>query len=352
MLKRNSEQLSMVNSLTKNIVDQEPHDIKYFKSLEPIKVSEVYDTYWRFAQKRQEVFFNKLHRARYPWTDDIIIQKFKFTNVYRASDRVSQYLIKNIIYSGPKDIVNVVFRILLFKIFNKIETWELLEKNFGEITYQDYNYKQFNKILTEAINSNKRIYSAAYIMPPVRLDSSLKKKHSNHLKILELMMEDKIYEKVANTKIFKDVYDILIGYPLIGQFLAYQFSIDINYSEVINFSENDFVIPGPGALNGIKKCFISTGGLSTNDIIKFMKDRQFYEFERLGLDFRTLWGRPLTLIDCQNLFCEVDKYSRIAHPDIKGKDNRKKIKQMYKPNGKDITSYWFPPKWRINADTL
>ena len=30
------------------------------------------------------------------------------------------------------------------------------------------------------------------------------------------------------------------------------------------------------------------------------------------VEFRDLWGRPLQLIGCQNLFCEVDKYARVA----------------------------------------
>ena len=63
----------------------------------------------------------------------------------------------------------------------------------------------------------------------------------------------------------------------------------------------EFVVPGPGARDGISKCFNDLGGLSEVEIIKLMADRQESEFERLGLEFRSLWGRPLQLIDCQNL---------------------------------------------------
>ena len=117
---------------------------------------------------------------------------------------------------------------------------------------------------------------------------------------------------------------------------------------MINFSENAFVIPGPGALSGISKCFLDTGGLSEIEIIKFMEERQELEFDRLGLDFKSLWGRRLTLVDCQNIFCEVDKYSRVAHPTSPGKYNRKKIKQIYKPSAMGKISYWYPPKWKLN----
>jgi hypothetical protein len=149
-------------------------------------------------------------------------------------------------------------------------------------------------------------------------------------------------------KNMQQVFDILIGFPGLGDFLAYQLLIDINYSPILNFSESDFVVAGPGAKGGISKCFCDTGGLSNMEIIKVMMDRQEAEFERLGLSFKSLWGRRLQLIDCQNLFCEVDKYARIKHPEIKGKSERKKIKQIYKANSERI-GFWFPPKWGLNS---
>jgi hypothetical protein len=111
----------------------------------------------------------------------------------------------------------------------------------------------------------------------------------------------------------------------------------------------EFVVPGPGALDGIRKCFSSLGGFSETDIIKLMADTQAREFEEYGLEFKDLWGRPLQLVDCQNIFCEVDKYSRVAHPLINGISGRKRIKQELKPNPKKV-EYWFPPKWGINEN--
>jgi hypothetical protein len=145
----------------------------------------------------------------------------------------------------------------------------------------------------------------------------------------------------------QDAFEILKGFPSLGDFLAYQLLIDINYSPILNFSESEFVVPGPGAKGGISKCFLDTAGLTNVEIIKLMTDRQEQEFERLGLSFKTLWGRRLQLIDCQNIFCEVDKYARVKHPDIKGNSDRVKIKQMFRENSKPI-DYWFPPKWGIN----
>jgi hypothetical protein len=60
-----------------------------------------------------------------------------------------------------------------------------------------------------------------------------------------------------------------------------------------------------------------------------------------------LWGRRLQLIDCQNLFYEVDKYARIAHPDIAGISGQTNIKQNYRQDTAPATA-WFPPKWELN----
>src|SRR5688500_10433153 len=92
------------------------------RSLRP---SKVYDTFWRFAAERQAIFFRRLRGQPYPWTNDPILARHRFTNAYRASDRTSQYLIQRVIYRNdlPSSANEVVFRILLFKLFNSIRTW-------------------------------------------------------------------------------------------------------------------------------------------------------------------------------------------------------------------------------------
>ncbi|MCB9475165.1 MAG: hypothetical protein H6678_15290 [Candidatus Delongbacteria bacterium] len=58
-----------------------------------------------------------------PWTKGQILSGHRFTNTYRASDRVSQYLIRRVNYEGWQKPEGVFFRTILFKLFNKIETW-------------------------------------------------------------------------------------------------------------------------------------------------------------------------------------------------------------------------------------
>jgi hypothetical protein len=309
--------------------------------------SYVYNTYWKFAAERQNIYYNRLYDQEYPWTDDAIINKYKFTNAYRASDRVSQYLIKNVIYKGDQSPEEVFFRIILFKIFNKIATWELIEKQLGTVRYSEYNFERYEKILLNVIRSGKAIYSGAYIMASGKSFFGYDIKFKNHLRLIELLMKDEVPKRIIGLKKMEDVYNLLKSYPSIGNFLAYQYTIDINYSNLTSFDEMEFVVPGPGAKDGISKCFIDRGDFSESEIIKYVTENQENEFFKRGIDFKTLWGRPLQLIDCQNLFCEVDKYSRLAHPEINGNSKRKRIKQQFSYNPKKI-EYWYPPKWGLN----
>jgi NTP pyrophosphatase (non-canonical NTP hydrolase) len=313
-----------------------------------LKVTPVFDTYWRFAAERQRIFFNRFEGRPAPWTYDPVLRAHKFTNAYRASDRVSQYLIRRVIYRDdlPGGPTEVVFRTLLFKLFNRIETWELLEETVGPLTWEGYSFKRYDQILTDAMTRGAKVYSAAYIMPSA---GSLghEKKHRNHLALIERMIKGNLPARLAGAGSMAAGFDLIRTYPTIGDFLAYQYVTDVNYSTVTGFTEAEFVVPGPGAVDGIRKCFRDTAGLSDADVIRFMADRQEAEFERLGLDFQSLWGRRLQLIDCQNLFCEVDKYARVAHPDIGGASGRTRIKQRFRPNHEPI-DYWYPPKWGIN----
>ncbi len=62
---------------------------------------------------------------------------------------------------------------------------------------------------------------------------------------------------------------------------------------MLDFNEDEFVVAGPGALDGISKCFSSTGGLSPEELIRWVTDRQEESLARQGLDFPGLFSRRL-----------------------------------------------------------
>jgi hypothetical protein len=303
-----------------------------------------FESYWHLAAERQRIFFRRLRQEPPPWTEDPILSSHRFTNAYRASDRVSQFLINRVIYGFPANERSTVLRVLLFKVFNRIETWEYLEEHAGPVLDDNFDASRLGEMLDSRLSLGERLYSPAYIMPSPKLGSP--RKHVNHLRLLETMLRDGTIDRLVCAASLQELYSILAGVHSFGKFLAFQFAIDLNYSSLYAFSEMDFVVAGPGARDGIAKCFINAGDVGPEELIRAVTESAEELLSEVGISFESLWGRPLQLIDCQNLFCEVDKYSRVAHPELQGRSLRTRIKRKYVPTAEPVT-VGYPPYWRL-----
>lgn len=312
-----------------------------------MRPTKVFDSYWRFAAERQAIFFRRLQGRSDCWTSDPILQTYRFTNAYRAADRVSQYLIQEVQYGLGRSQypMEIFFRTILFKIFNKIETWDTLECAIGPITWEGVDLQKLSDTLDNLFSRGTRIYSSAYIMPSPPFGHA--RKHANHLALLTQMMNDRVPDRVAQIGSLRAAYEILSRYSGIGPFLAFQYAIDLNYSTLMMSDKSEFVVAGPGALDGISKCFSDFEDYSAEYAINWTVDNQDAEFDRLGLQFETLFGRRLQPVDCQNLFCEISKYSRVSHPDVVGVANRHKIKRSYVADPRPLPPLAFPPRWHL-----
>jgi len=314
---------------------------------EPKPREGVYDLYWNFAHKRQSAFRKRLGGGARPWSDDPVIREYKFCNVYRATDRVSQYLIRQIAYSAdncpPAD---RLFRLVAFRFFSRIETWEGLHAILGrQPLIADLSDGSLVRALDTISKAGGPLYTGAFILCAAN-PYGKSRKYENHAELFRHMFVlHRIANDILEAQCLGQVFRLLRAYPLMGDFMSYQVAIDLNYSSLVNFSENDFTCPGPGAVRGLKKVFEHLGEYSPSDAIKWMVDQQDEEFRRLGHEFPGLWGRNLHAIDCQGLFCEVDKYCRVAAPELLS--GRKRIKAKFNPLPQ-LPELFLPPKWNLN----
>lgn len=312
----------------------------------PTPRSGAYELYWTFASRRQAAYERRLSAAAWPWTDDRILQKYKFCNVFRAADRVSQYMIRDVAYateaSEPDD---RIFQIVAFRTFSNIATWRGLRAELeGPPTIGDLRSGAFETALERIKRANGGLYTGAFILCANKA-FGFDLKHQNHVALFKKMfVQDGLGRSLRTANSLEQMVSLLQGFPLMGPFMAYQTAVDLNYADMFSFDENEYTQAGPGALRGLKKAFVDLGDFSPSDAIKWMVERQDREFARLGLPFEGLFGRKLHAIDCQGLFCELDKYCREAAPELLS--NRSRIKARFTASEEPLDLF-FPPKWKL-----
>jgi hypothetical protein len=315
-------------------------------------VTEVFITLWYFASERFGIYEKRLRRAPWPWTDNSILLENKFTNTFRATDRVSQYLIRHVIYEsgGSMEDDEVIYRVVLYKLFNTIGAWEALKAEVGIPSLHTFVRETSAEILTRARSRGVKIWSRAYTQRPQTGEDHYPTKHERYLAVLERMVRDRVWDRLKAAGSYAEAYDVLRGCsPLFGPFTAMQILTDINYSPALNFDENDFIMPGPGCLDGMQKCFgFRPDPDLAAEIIHGCVAEQEGMFAEVGLAPVRLFGRRLTAIDIQNLFCETDKYSRIAYPQYNL--DRTDIKKFHLTG--PLPAPYFPPKWGLEVGKL
>ena len=185
---------------------------------EKYPLSDVFRVFFPFVAERHSIFRKRLAGLPQPWTDDPIMEQFPFTNVFRVLDRNSQYILRNVIRKGSQALNEMFFRVLLFRTFNKIETWELLDRKLGPLTWKSFSVKKYEEVLSRVYTA---LYNPAYIIPSPKLGHE--KNYQNHLRMIEIMMAvDRLPTELAKLKHLKDVHGRIRMYWSMGDFMAMQ----------------------------------------------------------------------------------------------------------------------------------
>ncbi|MGH7869549.1 MAG: nucleotide kinase domain-containing protein, partial [Candidatus Dormibacteraceae bacterium] len=199
----------------------------------PVPRRSIYDIYWNFAFKRHAAFEHRVAGMPFPWTEDPILQEYKFCNVYRAAYRVSQYMIRDVCFHQadckPED---RIFQIVAFRTFSKIDTWLAVRDFLGHYpTLGDLMDEGFRKALDHARQENGGLYTGAFILCATNAYGQ-SAKHLNHVELFRHMfLQNSLSDRILAASSLHQVYELLHEYPLMGDFISYQTAIDLNYSD-------------------------------------------------------------------------------------------------------------------------
>lgn len=225
LLRRNGSALRPISASRTRLERGKKVKLRVAIDGETYQASEVFETFFWFVCERHLVLQRRLSGEAAPWTEDSILASHPFVNVFRVFDRNTQFILKEVIGMGrAHSLRDGFFRVLLFRTFNKVETWQYLQRKLGPLMADNFDVVKYDRLLTRAMDSGMSLYNAAYIMPAPTL--GYVRNHSNHLRLIDTMMSLKAYDKLKKMEHLKDAHGYITLFPSMGEFMAMQYVHD------------------------------------------------------------------------------------------------------------------------------
>jgi alpha-glutamyl/putrescinyl thymine pyrophosphorylase clade 1 len=130
------------------------------------------------------------------------------------------------------------------------------------------------------------------------------------LRVVQIMIEQGIPAKAAAAASLDEIAALLQSFPRIGDFKAGQFALDLNYGPHLRLPVGNFVIAGPGARNGIDRCFAAHGKRYDAVIRLVRRYQDVCSLAAVSEPVPRLHDRAPAPMTVQNWSCEISKYLR------------------------------------------
>jgi hypothetical protein len=242
--------------------------------------------------QREGILQQKNAGAPKPWTNDPILQQFRFCNVHREDDKVTIWIRDK--WREPfKDHPNIYIAMILARLLNWPET--LAELGFPK----KWDYGRYLKVLQNRKMRGDRLHTGAYMVtaggrPIPKEEAILDMVHGFHRSAYR--------PKVGDTLLYTWQALQSQGVSGMGSFLAAQIVADLKFVPLLKFASDwwTFCAPGPGSQIGLNH----TLGLPLT------KQWGRQEFEDHVNALREQLIFKLSAQDAQNCLCEFSKYKR------------------------------------------
>lgn len=266
---------------------------------------------WDFIAERHRIFIRRQEGQPAPWTDDPILQRYRFCNVYRELDRGTKWYLTNLVIPNEPilDFVDLLWRTIVYRLVNSISIFEQLGGVAG--------YQHWRDMITEMLRRQMKLHSYAYQTLPrpagaipraQRLEFVLTRLDSNIKGLTWEILHAQTLEEVSQH--LKSQYGI-------GPFVAMQVYRDLILAQLLPFPQEDWVEVGPGAawtlirmygVGATKGTFLGVNSpgkqeLWQGKIEKLCEGQQ--EFAS------NLYHRAFTPCDIEHCLCEAGKYQKI-----------------------------------------
>ena len=197
---------------------------------------------WNWINERHAIHVRRLRGDPWPWTDDLVLRNWSFTNVFRELDRGTVALRKMCgRWSGP----DLLFNIIWYRAFNRAELAEVI----GFV--QDFD--RLERRLRELKADGVKLWTGAHMTWG---GDGIRDRLDIHIAALRHAWEDRheAFRQIHEGNSIRRAFEVVQRYECVGPFIAYEIATDLRMTSI--HSANDALTwanVGPGAAKGLRE---------------------------------------------------------------------------------------------------
>lgn len=275
--------------------------------------------FYAYLMERERIRLAKVENKPWPWTQDKILQEYKFTNVRREHDRTSQEFRRFYTQHFKAASEEILLNCTIARYFGTSEFLLTL----GWQT--EFNAARIKKLATQRLAANERVFTGAYVITnqgisapkqEVVVDYFLKDVWAARKEILKVVADTGSWEKTLHR------LQQVQGFGGSG-FMAKEVTLDTMYfhkfwpitkgrGASVPRDYDTWTPIGPGAQRGLVRVYEDTSPREEPALGKKYGLRDLLAIHALQDTYKwpLAWGK-LSPTDIQFGLCEFDKYRRV-----------------------------------------
>lgn len=289
------------------------------------------EQFFEFAHKRHTIYLRRKAEEPWPWSNDEILNRYRFTNVYRELDATTIWFrkwVREPLRSKPE----VLLATVLFRWINRSITGEAIFRQIMEDGKTPWQTLLETEDIPSALNKMRDsivtmlgrgpYMTGAYVIKSpdgydkltgvlknvewfMTTPKSFRDEMMNWQQVAEVLLSENVSLRVA--------WDWVREHRFLGDFMAYEVVSDLRHTDMLCRAPDimTWANPGPGAMRGLNRLHG-----------RYMKAHRTHRAEYI-LEMRTLldmanagaWPNneeypPLEMREIEHTLCEFDKYER------------------------------------------
>lgn len=268
-----------------------------------------------FINERHHIYLKRSAGEPFPWTLDPIMQKFKFTNVFRELDRGTVFCREHIREPYAQH-CELFFNIAIYRRYNHYPTFESVGYVFN---YEGLAKDQIIANIRGRIRDHKAVYTSAHMLCGMISDDNGIPIPDRTSQIWDyafgkLWEKRKELEPVSGDCLESAFFKCLNArIPAFGPFIWYEVITDLRHTRYLNNASDimTWANPGPGAARGLARiCNVFQKGKP----VPIPRSQQLDLMRKLlwnSMNWRANYVPSLEMRDIEHSLCEWDKYERV-----------------------------------------